>query len=444
VTAAALLVLAPPATAASDTVPGDQPLPGYTVSNPPLTPLVVAGAQTTVHQGMHEHAAYILEVPADWNGELVMWAHGYRGPSPVLTVDAPGYGLRRTFLEQGYAWAASSYSANGYDAGAGVRSTADLVRHSRTLLGRPAGRVYLAGVSMGGHVIGRALEEDPGLYDGAMPMCGVLGDHELFDFFLSYNLVAQTLAGRDAYPVEADYLTADVPFIQQQLGLVGLRPGGPDTTNALGDQLRRVTIELSGGPRPGDVASFASWKDFLFTLPRPDDGSGLAFNSGVLSTNLDTAYTPNSPVDLNALVERVAPADPEARESKKLTAAPRILGRPLVPVLSLHDLGDMFVPFSMEQVYAERVAARGRSELLVQRAVRAAGHCEFSPVEAATAWGDLVEWVEATGAKARAEARPDGDDVLDPAVVAHPQYGCEFTDPAAYRTGSRPLFAPCA
>lgn len=256
--------------------------------------------------------------------------------------------------------------------------------------------------------------------------------------------MAQTLAGRDAYPVQADYLTADVPFIQQQLGLVGLRPGGPDTTNALGDQLRRVTIELSGGPRPGDVASFASWKDFLFTLPRPDDGRGLAFNSGVLSTNLDTAYTPNSPVDLNALVERVAPADPEARESKKLTAAPRILGRPLVPVLSLHDLGDMFVPFSMEQVYAERVAARGRSELLVQRAVRAAGHCEFSPVEAATAWGDLVEWVEATGVKARAEARPDGDDVLDPAVVAHPQYGCEFSDPGAYRTGSRPLFAPCA
>ena len=58
------------------------------------------------------------------------------------------------------------------------------------------------------------------------------------------------------------------------------------------------------------------------------------------------------------------------------------------------------------------------------------------PAEASTAWGDLVDWVEHGD-------RPAGDDVLDRAAVAAPDYGCAFTDPTAYGTGSRRLFARC-
>ena len=68
------------------------------------------------------------------------------------------------------------------------------------MIGHRAKRTYIAGVSMGGHVIGRSLEQYPRFYDGALPMCGVLGDQELFDYFLDYNLVAQDLADRPAYP----------------------------------------------------------------------------------------------------------------------------------------------------------------------------------------------------------------------------------------------------
>jgi hypothetical protein len=112
-------------------------------------------------------------------------------------------------------------------------------------------------------------------------------------------------------------------------------------------------------------------------------------------------------------------------------------------VLSLHGLGDLFVPFSMEQVYAAEVAEAGRSELLVQRAVRATGHCEFSPAEAGRAWDDLVAWVTDG-------TRPDGDDVTDRAAVADPTFGCRFSDAAAYAAAGAPsendtrrLFEPC-
>jgi len=307
---------------------------------------------------------------------------------------------------------------------------------------------------MGGHVIGRSLEEYPAYYDGALPMCGVLGDQELFDYFLDYNLVAQTLADREVYPPPADYLTADVPVIQQRLGIAGLTPGQP-LTNELGRQLRAVTTEQSGGPRPGSDPAFAVWKDFLFTLYSPDDGRRLARNTGRLATNVGTDYTPDTPVDLDPLVRRVAPTDRASRASKKLIEIPRIDSEPRVPVMTLHGLGDLFVPFSMEQVYAREAAANGRSGLVVQRAVRAAGHCEFTPAEVGAAWDDLTDWVESRRGRGNGNGngraypdRPAGDDVLTRATVADPAYGCRFTDPTGYASPAqfptRALYPRCS
>ncbi|MEU1687514.1 hypothetical protein [Micromonospora sp. NPDC005707] len=428
---------AAPASAADRQDDGTQPLPGYTISNPPLAPLVIDGATTTVRQGVHAHAGFIIETPAKWNGDLVMWAHGYRGQGNVLAPEPPGYDLRQRMLAQGYAWASSSYDRNGYDIRSGVLGTRDLANHFARTVKRPK-RVLIAGVSMGGHIIGRSLEQYPGYYDGALPMCGVLGDQELFDFFLDYNLVAQALAGVRAYPTPDDYLTDAVPRIQVALGLADLKPGGPDTTNDLGKQLRAVTVERSGGPRPGADAAFAVWKDFLFSITVTDGGDSPAQRPGQLATNLLTRYAPNSPVNVNATVQRVAPENLRQRLSPALTEVPRISGRPTVPVLSLHDLGDLFVPFGMEQAYARDVAWHGRSRLVVQRAIRAAQHCEFSPAEAGAAWDDLVSWV-------RTGKRPAGDAVTDRKAVAAPDFGCRFSDPAAWAAGSgtRRLYAPC-
>ncbi|MEV0618308.1 DUF6351 family protein [Nonomuraea sp. NPDC050404] len=424
-TAVLCAIMPAPAAEAAPDVPGDQPLPGYTIDNPPLAPAVVRGEPSRVHQGVHRHAAFDIEVPPRWNGDLVMWAHGYRGDTRVLTVDEPSYGLRQRLLEQGYAWAASSYYANGYDVRAGVLSTRALVERFADTVGRPR-RTYIAGVSMGGHVTARSVEQYPGLYAAALPMCGVLGDHELFDFFLDFHLVAQDLADVPAYPIPEDYATSAVPLIKERLGLGG----------AAGRQFRAIVVNLSGGERPGAEAAFAYWQDFLFGLAGPDTGGPLAQEPGRVASNRGTFYRPATPVNVNVSVRRVDPVDPVARWTRRLSEVAGISGRIGSPVLSLHNLGDNFVPFSMEQYYRADVAAQGRSGLLVQRAIRAAGHCEFSPAEAGAAWDDLVRW-QRTG------KRPAGDDVTRPATLADPVYGCRFTDASAHATGTRPLYAPC-
>jgi hypothetical protein len=434
--AAVTLVLAgaAPASAAPTGTPGDQPLPGYTINNPPLAPATVNGEPTKVLQGVHEHAAFDIEVPPDWNGELVMWAHGFRGQGTVLTVDPPGFGLRQKLLDEGYAWAASSYYANGYDIRAGVLSTHDLATQFGDLVDRPH-RTYITGVSMGGHIIGRSLEDFSRFYAGGLPMCGVLGDNTLFDFFLDYNLVAQDLADIDAFPAPDDYLTNAVPRIEQALGIDALRPGAPDTTNDLGKQLRAITINRTGGVRPGAAAAFPLWKDFLFTLAAPPTGDSLAQDPGQVATNIGTRYEPATPVNVNRTVERVPPASPGDRFSARLSEVPQIRGVPAVPVLSLHGLGDMFVPFSMEQAYRSDVARHGRTPLLVQRAIRTSQHCEFSATEAGTAWDDLVAWVDQG-------VRPAGDDVSRPSAA---DFGCRFSDQAAFAAGSgtRRLYDAC-
>ncbi|MEO6502850.1 MAG: hypothetical protein ABIQ09_13170 [Jatrophihabitantaceae bacterium] len=425
---------------------GSQPLPGYTIVNPPLPPLQTAYGPSTVYQGVYRSAGFDVEVPPQWNGELVMWAHPYFGNDPVLLLDPPEFGLRQLLLDQGYAWAASTFTMSGFAVGSGVRSTHDLALYAGQLLHRTPSRVYFAGISMGAQVAARSLEQYPHFYAGALPMCGTLGDVQFIDYVADLNLVAQDLAGIRAYPVPADYHSRVVPQILDNLGLSGLAPG-EQPTNPLGQQFQAITVQLSGGERPGADAAFTYWaNNGLFILDTPDDGGPLVHNAIRLAQNLTTSYSPNSPVDVNATVQRIAPVDKRNRVSAALTPLAQVSGRPKAPVLTLHGSGDLLAPLSMEQIYAREVAAHHRSDLLVQRVIRSVDHCDFAPSEVADAWNSLVRWVRAAGPAARSAARPAGDDVLDPAVLAAPDYGCRFTDQSVYGDPSYPtrtLFPPC-
>ena len=187
-------------------------------------------------------------MPDNWNGELVLYAHGFRGTGLELTVSNPR--IRQHLVDNGYAWAASSYSKNGYDVRQGVKDTHALGKFFNGLVGH-AQRTYITGHSMGGHITGVAIEQYPQAYAGALPMCGVMGDNELFDYFLDFNLVAQALAGVQAqFPFPADYQTAVVPVVKAALG-----PAYPFALNQKGEALRAVTQNISGGLRPAFATS---------------------------------------------------------------------------------------------------------------------------------------------------------------------------------------------
>lgn len=389
--------------------------------------------------GVLENAGWRIEVPQDWNGELVMWAHGFRGTDTRLFFNPEEVPFRQWLLENGYAWAASTYSKNDYNVGTAVTDTYRLSRFFTEESGVRPARIYIAGASMGGHITGASIERYRHYYDGAMPVCGVMGDIELFDYFLDFNLAAQQLGtGTSQFPVPEDYATATVPEIKANLELA---PGAwPFVLNENGEALKQLTENRSGGDRPNFDEAWAFWNssDFLFGLGQGD--GTLAEEDRVVIENKQRFYEtdlidgPSNPIEeqLNRDIARVT-ADPGARYTSRFSGAPRLKGNISVPVLSMHNLGDLFVPFSMEIAYGNNVADSGRSHLLVQRAIRGVGHCGFSTAEYEEGFADLVEWVE-NG------TRPAGDDVLDPVAVAAPDFGCAFTDPTA---GAHLFATPC-
>lgn len=412
--------------------------PAYFVDESKLPFDALPGA--TASWGVHTRAGYRIEVPDDWNGELVMWAHGFRGTGLELTVD--NHPLRALLIAQGYAWAASSYNRNDYDIASGVQSTHALLKRFNGTVAKPS-RVYLTGASMGGHITAVAIEQYPNSFDGAMPICGVVGDYALFDYFLDFNLAAQQLGtGSSQFPVDtAEYIGITVPAMKA--GLEAFPGGWPFVLNAEGEDLKSLTELRSGGERPNFDEAFAFWNsipaatgagNFLFELAL-GDGS-LPRAQGIAADNSETVYqfdsdsnlTPDEQA-LNDDIARVS-ADPQAKRPNGLAQVPRISGDINIPVLTLHNLGDLFVPVLNEVAYASRALENGNSDLLVQRAIRGVGHCDFTAAELSTAFIDLVQWVE-NGTK------PEGDDFLDPAAVAAPDFGCTFTN------GAHLLGTPC-
>lgn len=409
------------------------PPPKYFVDQAKLPFVETSGIPTQRAWGTHNGAGYRIEVPYNWNGSLVMWAHGYRGTGLELTVD--DHPLRVFLIANGYAWAASSYSRNSYDPAQGAKDTHALTKFFNGKFGKPT-RTYITGASMGGHITGIVAEQWPQSYDGAMPICGVLGDYELFDYFLDFNLAAQTLSGvKKSYPFAADYLSVTVPATK-----AGLGPAFPFVLNPAGLDFKSLVQLRSGGVRPVFEQGFLFWNgvvpgNFLFglgvgdgTLPRQP---GVAVQNSDVVYQFDTLST-LSPAEnqFNAAIQRVT-ADPQARHNNGLSNVPPTTGDLKIPMLTLHTLGDLFVPFLMEQVYAERVAAHHASHLLVQRATRDFGHCSFTAPELLTTFVDLVQWVEAG-------LKPAGDKVLDPAAVANPNFGCTFTDKVSPRLWNQP------
>src|SRR5262245_61425233 len=98
--------------------------PEYFVDETKLPFDALSGTTTERLWGVQGGAGYRIEVPENWNGELVLYAHGFRGNGLELTISNPP--IRRYLIEHGYAWAASSYATNGYDVTQGVKDTHDL------------------------------------------------------------------------------------------------------------------------------------------------------------------------------------------------------------------------------------------------------------------------------------------------------------------------------
>jgi pimeloyl-ACP methyl ester carboxylesterase len=177
----------------------------------------------------------MMAVPTRWNGSLVVHAHG--GPDlgdpsdPSRSTDD----LERwaVMVDEGYAWAGSSYRRGGYGARTAAADTENVRRLFADRFGRPE-RTYLHGRSWGGTVAAEVAEtygRQLGAYDGVLLTNGVLGGGSRgYDYRVDLRVVYQYYCDNHPRPNEPRY-----PLWQ------GLRPDSTMTTTGLRARLRECT-----------------------------------------------------------------------------------------------------------------------------------------------------------------------------------------------------------
>ena len=339
-------------------------------------------------------SSYALLVPAEWNGELVVYAHGYIQPffEPTLDVEAVIAPVRDSLLREGFAFAYSSWSETGYAVRDGAQRTHQLNGLFTSAFGSPT-RTYLLGLSLGGLVVESLAERFPGQYDGTLALCGVMGGG-------MYNA---------AYV--ADFrLLFDVFFPGVLPGSVQAMPAGAIV--APGSELfNRILGALStpqGVGRAMEMAAmdqvalqYASINElissFIQVLGYQVNGANALserLQGHWFYDNTGVRYTGSSDDDaVNAAVARY-PASPSAENYMAHWWEPA--GAIDAPFVTLHTSRDPLVPARVEAIFAETVAGAGNGALLLQRTTDAFGHCAFTDRQVLESFRSLQQWV-ATG-----------------------------------------------
>jgi hypothetical protein len=369
-------------------------------------------------QGTRLGAAYLIQTPDDWNGTLVVYSHGYVTPgSPNPAVDVGDAVTGQWLLSHGYALAGSSYSATGWALQQAFADQIDLVNFFDATFGQPL-RTIAWGHSLGGIITAGLVQNNPGRFDAALPMCGVVaGGIGTWNVALDSAFVFNLLLGNGQLQVV--HITnpgANLSAAETDLSAAQATPQGRARlalAAALGD-LPGWFDSASPEPAATDYATQEAnqflWEqrvDFPFAWALRAElearaGGNPSWNVGV-NYNVQFAHSVDA-AEVEALYAQ-AGLDLSA-ELATLQAAPRIApdsgavaylnqyisfnGQISIPALTMHTTGDGLVLNQDENAYASVVRSQGNNSLLREVFVHRAGHCAFTPAETITAFQTLI------------------------------------------------------
>lgn len=322
-------------------------------------------------------APYRIEIPAGWNGRLVMLQHGYEPVGMPRQQPWPRNEATAIFLSMGYAVAASAYSSQGWAVAEAINDVDRLYRHFVDSHGKPEA-TYLVGFSLGGHITLATLEQSGKPYAGALSVCGVnLSTATVFDDGIVTPLVALDHFFPQALSLPAGGLLdpqsppmADPEAIEKALA-------SDEATAAI----LSARLEI---PRP--MLAGAMMLNYLVLREMQQRAGGLPVD------NRSTVYAGfGDDAAFNRGVRRY-PAAPQAVQY--LRRHGELSGRIQVPVVLLNNIVDQTVPARFARIYPEQVAAAGHSAQLTVLPQTGDGHCNFTPEQISAAFGGLVAWVE--------------------------------------------------
>jgi hypothetical protein len=411
---------------------------------------------------LNDGATYLIEVPANWNGTLFLYSHGYVVPgsgNPAMDVGDPATG--GFLLADGFALAGSSYAHTGWAIQEALVDQIQVLDVFDADFGKPK-QTIAWGHSLGGIITAGLVQNNPGRFTAAQPMCGVLaGGVATWNAALDGAFAFKTLlaAGTPLELVNITDPTANFELSEKLLAEAQATSQGRARIAlgaALGDTPGWFT-PLSPEPPPTDFADqemnqflWDQQVDFPFVFAFRAElearaGGNVSWNTDVdygvqllLSPNRDEVWALYQTAGLSL-----------AADIETLNRAARIKANPSavqyleqniifdgdiqIPVLTMHTTGDGLVINENESAYRTIVDLTGNHKFLRQTFVSRAGHCAFTPAETIAAVGTLLNRVE-TGHWSAVDANTLNGDAtaLGPNLNIFPSGGSIVPTPPAF------------
>lgn len=366
-------------------------------------------------------AHYLLQTPPNWRAGdgLVVMNHGFQFEAETGDPSLGNAALNKQILAQGYAIAASSYSATGwatFRVGVDLRELVAAVKDKLTpnSLSSDLGPVYLTGGSLGGLVSVQQAElvaagQVPGLsaVTGVLSMCPPLAGSVVWDQAMDFRLVYDSICkGTNGGEMPAG--NAATPWL--------LKPGAVDNG---GSTVTYAEVVTSAAACVGfEVPSFLQSNGMqsrharLLAATKTPDAflaellfystfavSDLVFDAKKLGgIRLAGTTTPLQPFDtqgldfgdaaLNLGIRRLK-SDPVARFEliRQYTPSGRIGGAKLLTVATSGD--GLVVPEHLRFLEG-KVPENQWRRALVQESTPS--HCGFSDGEVIASWNQLRAW----------------------------------------------------
>jgi hypothetical protein len=344
-------------------------------------PATAGSSSTCEPDGQLPSGAYyrICMPPAEnWNGSLVIYAHGYVAFNKPITIPEDQLQLPNSTLPElinslGFAFATTSYRTNGLAVETGVADLLDVAAVFSATHSVPT-YTLVTGVSEGGLITALAIEQRPDVFDGGLAACGPIGDFRkqvnyfgdfrvLFDYFFpgvipgSPISIPQSLIDNwSAY-----YTTTIQPLIFAPTNAAQL------------DQLLRV----SNAPYVVGVTTTIDTSVY----------DALSYN--VLATNDAVGKLGGQPFDNQNRVYTGSANDTLLNQTvQRFTATQTALnnidlhyqttGQLSVPLVTLHTTLDQQVPYWHEQLYRVKVILHDSLALHQHNEVNRYGHCNLA------------------------------------------------------------------
>ncbi|RKZ14191.1 hypothetical protein DRQ53_12105 [bacterium] len=329
---------------------------------------------------------YAFLVPDDWNGELVLYAHGFVDSAAPLTLPVKDNveAIRDQVVDMGFAWAYCSYRENGLAVKDGAWATRRLQMLFKSTVKSAPSYTWLMAHSLGGLIAIELAEKHPGEYDGIVTLAGLNGGSKaqidyvgdvrvLFDLFYP-----GVLPGTVSDPLPEDWTLFDV-----QMAIIQAVTADP---TGLGAISRLVPLPFTSGEQLVEsliTAIVFNYRGIEDILERTHGACPF--------DNFDRVYAGELPPHIlgfvNASVQRYDRSIP-VDELFDRYYEPN--GRLAVEMIALHLRWDPIVPLFAEDIYAAKVAATGNSHLLEGRVLNLYGHTTEIPVpDVIQAFADL-------------------------------------------------------